>query len=59
MLYLCGNVDVVDGGGIQVDSVKALVGAVKHLQSGVLLHRQVDHQRCVTKLAKRLKSFVH
>lgn len=54
-LSMLRKVDVVDGGRVEVDRVEALRRAVDHLQSGLLLHGQVDQQRAVHQLAETLK----
>lgn len=49
------QVDVVDVGRIEVDRVEPVSAAVDHLQSGALLHREIDQQGPVGEFGERFE----
>lgn len=52
--YMCGQVDVVDGTRVHIHCMEAWAGAVDDLQPLPFLHRQVNQQRFVHQVTKRL-----
>ena len=54
--YIWRCVNIVDGSRVQINGMESLVGAVEHLQSSILLHRQINYQRQVRQLPERLKT---
>ena len=52
MSHLCvfGKIDVIDGGGVEINSMEPTGGAVEDLQPCPLLHRQVNQHWLVLQL---------